>query len=770
MHVSLKSLLVTGLLALSTINAQAEWQPNIPTSMMPITWGDCIPVPINTAPAMPNMPMGGQQAMGAQMPFFGSAPSMNSMNMPMNMNAPIPFPPAPPSPFYGDIPVIPLPLEANLQCPPAIDDGSKKKLTALQAHYDKASEASRNKIEELKQILNDTQNQLQDSVASVGALTKSKESSSAQISEIKKRIEALGKSSVQMVALKEKENSELIKHVEKLDSAGNSIKQQLETLEKEKEALQNKLTIASENLIKKESADKTNIDNLKNKIESLTKTSQEMLSLKEKENAALKKHLAELDNAGNGIQQQLIALGKEKDSLQKQLTLASEKSGQQAQKLMAFGQSADNINVLKKQLVAMTKTNDDMQLQLQASLKQSSAKLNAIQNAHSLQGKENQALKKQLDELNAANKNMHVQIGALKTDTTDKNKQLLAFKGAESQEADLKKQLTDLNVAYQSLQAQSVALKAEAAGQNKALLGLQASSNKLGLLQQAFSTQEATTAGLKSQLALCANAKNELESCNASVDGKSKKLVASLDNGARLKEQLDQLKIKSESQAKEISGLMATADELNKVKADLAKATADTDKDGVVDTNDKCPASPSGSAVNAEGCPKVVEPAKVVEAVVPPPAPEPVKNTDADNDGVADDNDLCPTSEAGVTVNEFGCKASEKVTLEGVTFKLGSAQLKSSSLAVLDVAAKSLVGNPGLKIEIEGHTDNQGWTGANKRLSQRRANTVMIYLIKKGVKAETLSAKGFGESQPIMANDTPEGRAKNRRVDLKILK
>jgi len=345
----------------------------------------------------------------------------------------------------------------------------------------------------------------------------------------------------------------------------------------------------------------------------------------------------------------------------------------------------------------------------------------------------------------------------------------------------LVKQLADLNVSYKSLLAQADALKADAAGHNKTILGLK-------------EIEETNKTNLQNQLAY---AKTNLENCKNSIDQNNQKLVASLDNATRLKEELDSLKSKLAAQAKERdNNLLLTNKALAKLKSDYAKATADTDKDGVLDkadkcpytiagtkvntmgcaedsdkdgvldADDKCPSSPFGSHVNAEGCPRVaevVEAPKVVEAVVPATA-------DADNDGVADGADLCPTSEAGAKVNEFGCKATENITLEGVTFKLGSARLKSSSLAILDAAANSIKSNPNLKIQIEGHTDNQGWTGANKRLSQTRANAVMIHLIRKGVKAENLSAKGYGESQPITTNDTNAGRAKNRRVELKIIK
>jgi outer membrane protein OmpA-like peptidoglycan-associated protein len=86
----------------------------------------------------------------------------------------------------------------------------------------------------------------------------------------------------------------------------------------------------------------------------------------------------------------------------------------------------------------------------------------------------------------------------------------------------------------------------------------------------------------------------------------------------------------------------------------------------------------------------------------------------------------------------------------------------------LNAAANTLNQNPKLNIEIAGYTDNLGIAEINKNLSKRRANTVMIHLIKKGVKAGRLTTKGYGEKDPIAANDTADGRATNRRVELKI--
>jgi OOP family OmpA-OmpF porin len=176
---------------------------------------------------------------------------------------------------------------------------------------------------------------------------------------------------------------------------------------------------------------------------------------------------------------------------------------------------------------------------------------------------------------------------------------------------------------------------------------------------------------------------------------------------------------------------------------------ADMDKDGVVDSKDNCPTSPTGSSVNTEGCPNVV---------------------DTDGDTVADSADLCPNTPADMKVNEFGCKPTENITLKGVNFATGSARLTPNSIPILTAAAATLNQNPSLKIEISGYTDNQGLRYINKRLSQRRANTVMIQLIKDGVDANRLAAKGYGEKNPITSNRTAKGRSTNRRVELKIRK
>ena len=89
---------------------------------------------------------------------------------------------------------------------------------------------------------------------------------------------------------------------------------------------------------------------------------------------------------------------------------------------------------------------------------------------------------------------------------------------------------------------------------------------------------------------------------------------------------------------------------------------------------------------------------------------------------------------------------------------------------MLDEAVLILKKNPGIKVEIDGHTDNRGSAAYNMTLSERRAKAVMKYFVDNGIEAERLTTKGFGFTRPAASNDTEQGRAKNRRVELTPVK
>lgn len=108
-----------------------------------------------------------------------------------------------------------------------------------------------------------------------------------------------------------------------------------------------------------------------------------------------------------------------------------------------------------------------------------------------------------------------------------------------------------------------------------------------------------------------------------------------------------------------------------------------------------------------------------------------------------------------------------RIVLRGVNFEFDKSDIDAASAGVLDVAAEQLAGCPNVAVRVEGNTDSVGTDAYNMGLSERRANAVLDHLVGRGVPASRLTAVGYGESQPIASNDTAEGRALNRRVELK---
>lgn len=109
-------------------------------------------------------------------------------------------------------------------------------------------------------------------------------------------------------------------------------------------------------------------------------------------------------------------------------------------------------------------------------------------------------------------------------------------------------------------------------------------------------------------------------------------------------------------------------------------------------------------------------------------------------------------------------------TLKNVYFDTDKATLRESSNDALNDLLSALQTNPAMEIEIAGHTDSKGDADYNRKLSQRRAESVKQYLVKRGIDEDRLKAKGYGESEPIATNETEQGRQKNRRTEVRILK
>ncbi|MEL7022562.1 MAG: OmpA family protein [Pseudomonadota bacterium] len=172
----------------------------------------------------------------------------------------------------------------------------------------------------------------------------------------------------------------------------------------------------------------------------------------------------------------------------------------------------------------------------------------------------------------------------------------------------------------------------------------------------------------------------------------------------------------------------------------------DTDRDGVSDGDDQCPRTPAGAKVDERGC-----------------------EVDSDNDSVVDSKDNCPNTAAGVRVDIRGCEIKAVIQLPGVNFESNSDRLLTGAEQVLNDAAATLQKNPDLIVEVAGHTDSDGAAAYNASLSERRAREVRNFLVNAGASGDNLSVRGYGESQPIADNSTADGKAANRRVELRIL-
>jgi len=177
-----------------------------------------------------------------------------------------------------------------------------------------------------------------------------------------------------------------------------------------------------------------------------------------------------------------------------------------------------------------------------------------------------------------------------------------------------------------------------------------------------------------------------------------------------------------------------------------APPPADTDMDGVPDSTDRCPGTPINTPVDEYGC-----------------------ELDSDGDGVVDRLDECPDTPPNTPVDNVGCPFPVIIELPGVNFRTSSDMLLDGANTTLNEIAQTLMDNPSMVVEVAGHTDSDGEYDYNLQLSQRRASSVRNYLIDAGVESSRVSARGYGETEPVADNATAQGRAENRRVELRVI-
>ena len=205
----------------------------------------------------------------------------------------------------------------------------------------------------------------------------------------------------------------------------------------------------------------------------------------------------------------------------------------------------------------------------------------------------------------------------------------------------------------------------------------------------------------------------------------------------------------------------------------------DADADGIADKDDMCP-NAKGTKAN-KGCPdtdgdSVVDKDDTCPTVAGPVANKGCPWPDTDGDSVLDKDDKCPAV-AGLVSNN-GCPEEKVITEEAeaeinfaaksILFKSGKTTFKSGVTSQLDAVVAIMTNFPKANFALEGHTDSDGPSASNLKLSNKRANAVMDYFVTNGIVASRLTSKGFGEEYPVDSNKTRAGKAKNRRVVVKV--
>jgi outer membrane protein OmpA-like peptidoglycan-associated protein len=249
------------------------------------------------------------------------------------------------------------------------------------------------------------------------------------------------------------------------------------------------------------------------------------------------------------------------------------------------------------------------------------------------------------------------------------------------------------------------------------------------------------------------------------------------------------------------------------------KIKNDSDKDGIPNKTDKCPNTPIGEKVNQDGCPILDDDSDGIlnsEDKCPnTPLGEKVNGwgcsnsqLDDDSDGIYNNKDLCPKTPKGEQIDKFGCSNSQldndrdgimnnldncpdekgtssnagcpistaqmesqvQVIANEVHFETNKADLVYTSLAKLNELVVILIENPDTKIIVSGHTDDVGTEDSNYLLSEKRAQSVVNYLMEMGIQKTRMTALAFGERQLKMNKISQDARANNRRVEIKIYK
>lgn len=459
--------------------------------------------------------------------------------------------------------------------------------------------------------------------------------------------------------------------------------------------------------------------------------------------------------------QQAEILGREADQQQQELAAARQTLAEMQQQLDLVSarqkETETRLNDAKTENQQLTAKVKD-QLQLQAAEKtRSEENLRQLNEKNKQLAEANKSLhttRTALQELETAEKSRTKTKSTATSETITQLKDALNTAQSRLTETDaeinkLKESLAETenkqadNTATIKLQQENDLLQKTVAGRDKQQqtleLTLAALKQENKQLQEQFKLVEQEKRNT-SELA------SALEQKTIELDEEKARLALLENKTADLQSELDRREDTFFTLQEEYTSLQDRHDSLQKERDALLLYTRDSDNDTVSDAQDACPDTVSGAEVGEDGCER-----------------------DQDNDTIVDRLDLCPDIAEQNEINSFGCARGAAIVLSGIYFSGGNTELSPASRSYLDKVAAVLDTFGDIRFEVAGHTDNIGETERNLTVSKKRAEAVSNYLVEKGIEADRLVPVGYGHDQPVADNTTSEGRAANRRVELRII-
>ncbi|HHH44242.1 MAG TPA: hypothetical protein ENK49_08900, partial [Gammaproteobacteria bacterium] len=497
----------------------------------------------------------------------------------------------------------------------------------------------------------------------------------------------------------------------------------------------------------------------------------ERLAASTAENVSLKSRVTQLESELANLtaslaeqQQKNGQLAQERDQLQNTLAGRDQQLTKLKEELQASAaelqQARSGIEDSRQQLAASQAQVKDYQDQLE--------QLKAVKASLAEQQQKNTTLAKEQKQLQDALAKRDEQLA-------DLEKKLQTTSEELQQANSYREQLDELNTIEASLTEQQ---------QKNATLAKERKQ-----LQAALASRDEELAKLREALQ---TATTELQQAKSGMDESRQQLAASQAQASRYKTRLDELNARLEEQQQAMleakkqmaeivsardslrADLTASTEELTRVQTSLESALAQAEQLRQAAAGNTAQPTPA-AAVEVAALESPLPVAAETETAPQKSGAEQLATTaggavtDSDGDGVADATDLCPATAQGVAVGPIGCAAGATIPLQGVNFRYNSHELTAGARRVLDRVAAILADNPDIRLEVAGHTDSQGNPVYNQWLSQQRAQAVRDYLVKRGLDRKRITARGYGDQQPVADNTTVAGLVQNRRVELRSL-